>query len=322
MDVILRVLFGQRLDATVVQGASAAIQQLEAQGMRMMFWPWVPPAWLPFPGRRATWRARDLLRGLVRGHIQARHSAGVAAQGHSDLLATMLQAEDLAPELGQSSAQQRHLSAQEVEDNCMAIFLAGHDTSATALAWWMGLMAEHPQAAERARAEVLAAWAGLGQGPGQGVALTPELLGRMPWLEATLKEAMRVRPAIAAPFMRQAQKAVNIQGLQLRAGDCVSMPIWEMQHDARYFPEPEAFRPERFMPGAPEIPRGAWLPFGAGPHVCIGQHFAMTELMLSAAHLLAHYQWSSPPGEALPPPHMEIVVKPRTPLWLNISRLA
>jgi cytochrome P450 len=330
MDVILRVLFGERMDKAGVQGASDAIHQLEAQGMRMMFWPWIPPQWLPFPGKRATRQASDLLRGLVRGHIEARRSPGATQPARTDLLATMLLAEDEAPDSAQDAAGQRHLSTQEVEDNCMALFLAGHDTSATALTWWMGLMAEHPQAAERAREEVRAVWGEVGGEAGLGrpsdAALTPEQVRRMPWLEATLKEAMRLRPAIAAPFMRQAQKPVNIQGLSLQPGDCVSMPIWEVQRDARLFPEPEAFRPERFLPGAPEIPRGAWMPFGAGPHVCIGQHFAMMEMMLIAATLVDQYRWCLEPGDSLPKPHMAIVVKPervlRLRIWLENARPA
>jgi cytochrome P450 len=228
-----------------------------------------------------------------------------------------------------------------VEDNCMALFLAGHDTSATALTWWMALMAEHPEAAERAREEVRSVCTGRLRGapttleptmeplapkplmpePLMPEPLTPDELGRLPWLEATLKEAMRLRPPIAAPFMRQAQKAVNVQGLQVQAGDCVSMPIWQVQLDARWFPEPLAFRPERFMPGAPEIPRGAWMPFGAGPHVCIGQHFSMMEMKLIAAELLARYQWRLADGEPKPEPYMNIVVKPRLPLHLVVQRL-
>lgn len=318
MDVMLRVLFGERMDKALVQGASDAVHQLEVQGMRMMFWPWVPPQWLPYPGRSVTRRARGRLRGLVRRHIEARRSAGAAQQARRDLLAMMLQAEDPTPDAAQDATTQRHLNAQEVEDNCMALFLAGHDTSATALTWWLALMGEHPQAAERAREELRAVW----DGQDSGAAITPEQLARLVWLEATLKEALRLRPPIAAPFMRQAKEAVNVQGLVLQAGDCVSMPIWTVQLDARWFPQPLAFRPERFMPGAPEIPRGAWMPFGAGPHVCMGQHFSMVEMKLIAAELLARYRWSLTGGEAAPEPVMNIVVKPRLPLRLRFERLA
>lgn len=315
MDVILRALFGERMDPGRLQAVSDAIHQLEVQGMRMIFWPWIPPDWMPYPGRRATWAARDLLRSLVCRHIDARRTqACPQGAGSPDLLQMMLQAQDDSATAGS----QRHLDAAEVEDNCLALFLAGYDTSATALTWWMGFMAEHPEAAERARDEVRAAW-GL---QGLPVAPAPEHLSRMPWLEATLKETLRLRPPIPAPFMRQVRRDVNLLGYRVPAGDCISLPVWEVQRDARWFPDPLAFRPERFMPGAPEIPRGAWLPFGSGPHVCLGQHFAMVEMQLIAAALLAGYRWRLPEGRTLPAPRLDIVLKPEAVLELDVEALA
>ena len=111
-----------------------------------------------------------------------------------------------------------------------------------------------------------------------------------------------------------------MHGVVIRAGEVVSMPIWQMHHDPRWFPEPEAFRPERFMPGAPEIPRGAWMPFGTGPHVCIGQHFAMVEMTLLAALLLAQVRWAFEPGDDLPAPRLDIVLKPERPMRLRVWR--
>lgn len=316
MDVILRVLFSQRMPPEHVQGVSDSVRQLSMQGMRMLFWPFIPPAWFPYPGRRATVRSQRLLGSLIGAHIAARRRANKAlpADASQDLLGVMLASED---ETSVDTADAlRRLSTQEVEDNCMALFLAGHDTSATAITWWMGLMATHPAAAARARQEVFAA---LGPTPCD-VAMTPAHLMRMPWLEATLKEAMRLRPPITAPFMRKAQQDVAMHGVVIRAGEVVSMPIWQMHHDPRWFPEPEAFRPERFMPGAPEIPRGAWMPFGTGPHVCIGQHFAMVEMTLLAALLLAQVRWAFEPGDDLPAPRLDIVLKPERPMRLRVWR--
>lgn len=314
MDVILRVLFSERMAPDRLRSVSEAIGQLEVQGMRMIFWPRIPPDWMPYPGRRAVHAARDLLRGLIRGHIRSRRAQGGApGAGPPDLLQVMLQAQDDDATPGTD----RHLDAGEVEDNCMALFLAGHDTSATALTWWMGFMAEHPEAAERARREVRDVW---GE-DGVPAAPAPEQLARMPWLEATLKETLRLRPPIAAPFMRRARRDVDILGYRVRAGDCVSLPVWEVQRDARWFPEPLQFRPERFMPGAPDIPRGAWLPFGSGPHVCLGQHFAMVEMQFLAAALLTRFGWRLPAGHALPAPRLDIVLKPETLLEVDVEAL-
>ncbi len=318
MDVILRVLFSQRMQAEQVENLSASVRNLAQQGMRMLFWPFIPPAWFPYPGRRVTERSKALLGKLIVHHIQIRRFATQTStpETKADLLDVMLQAKD---EDAIDTTCQGLLSAQEIEDNCMAIFLAGHDTSATALAWWMGFMAMHTEACERARQEVLEVL-GL-EHASDTIPLTPEYLSRMHWLEASLKEAMRLRPPITAPFMRQAQQDTEIHGVHLRAGEMVSMPIWQMHHDARWFPEPESFKPERFLAGAPAIPRGAWMPFGAGPHVCIGQHFAMTEMMMLAALLLLQVRWSFKDGDSLPKPHMDIVLKPERPILLRLEKI-
>lgn len=318
MDVILRVLFSQRMPASQVESISASVRQLAQQGMRMLFWPFIPPAWFPYPGRKLTVHARSLLSKLILHHIQARQTASPATMLNNapDLLTVMLHAKD---EEAIDGLAECLLSAQEIEDNCMAIFLAGHDTSATALAWWMGFMAMHPEACERAREEVSDVLKF--QHASHAIALTPEHLTRMPWLEATLKEAMRLRPPITAPFMRQAQEDTTLQGISIKAGEMVSMPVWQMHHDARWFPEPDAYKPERFLAGAPGIPRGAWMPFGVGPHVCIGQHFAMTEMMMLAALLLTQVRWAFEAGETLPEPQMDIVLKPSRPIMLRTWRL-
>lgn len=318
MDVILRVLFSQRMPPAQVASISASVRQLAQQGMRMLFWPFIPPAWFPYLGRRNTVRSRALLSELIIQHIQTRRTTHQTTTPDTaqDLLHVMLDAKD---EDAIDGMPERLLSTQEIEDNCMAIFLAGHDTSATALAWWMGFMAMHPAACERARREVLDV---LGtQGTSSAITLTPEHIAHMPWLDASLKEAMRLRPPITAPFMRQAQHDSDIHGVHIRTGDMVSMPIWQMHHDARWFPDPKSFNPERFLVGAPEIPRGAWMPFGTGPHVCIGQHFAMSEMKMLAALLLVQVRWTFNTGDSLPDPHMDIVLKPERPILLKVEKI-
>ena len=93
-----------------------------------------------------------------------------------------------------------------------------------------------------------------------------------------------------------------------------------MQRDPRWFEEPDAFRPERFDPGCghPEIPRGAWMPFGAGPRVCLGSHFALTEITLVAAMLLQRFRLAPVPGAAPPEPVLNITLRPKQPLQLRL----
>ena len=92
--------------------------------------------------------------------------------------------------------------------------------------------------------------------------------------------------------------------------------------DHRWFPDPEAFRPQRFMPEAPAIPRGAFMPFGAGPHFCIGQQFAMVEMAVIAAQLIRRYDVAFESGTTLPCPQVDLVLKPKEMLRLRFTARA
>ena len=98
------------------------------------------------------------------------------------------------------------------------------------------------------------------------------------------------------------------------------IPIWSLHRDRRWFPAPEAFRPERFLPGAPEIPRGAFMPFGVGPHFCLGQQFAMVEMALVAGALIRDYDLAPDAGAPLPEPRVDLVLKPEQPIAVRLTR--
>lgn len=311
MDVILRTLFSTRADADV-HAASEATQTLSATAMREMFWPMTLPDWLPLPGKAAKRRALRSLRELVGRHIRARHAAGSGAP-QDDLLAMLLALRDETT--GEA------LSEAEVFDQCMVSFQAGHETSATALLWWSRLLADHPQAAARAQAEVDAVLGSREPGPDD--------LPALPWLTATLKEAMRLYPPIAALMTRRATHDIELGGWLIPRGTMLRITPWVLQRDARVYERPDAFVPERFLAdaaasapsGVRTFPRGAWMPFGTGPRVCIGQHFAMLEMTLVAALLLQRYTLALPDGAAAPPkPVLNVTLRPEGGVRLRLTR--
>jgi cytochrome P450 len=175
-------------------------------------------------------------------------------------------------------------------------------------------MAANPKAAQLAREEVDRVLLGR----------TPcfEDLPHLEYLSQTIKETLRLYPAAPALMSRQTTEAIEVAGLTIPAGALIRLTPGVTQRDARWFPEPEAFKPERFAPGAPEIPRGAYMPFGAGPRVCLGSHFAQTEIMLIAALLLQRYEIQAVPGEAAPRPVLNITLRPAQPLRLRLLRRA
>jgi cytochrome P450 len=304
MDVILRTLFSDRVRPQDSTQAAWATQTLSETAMREMFWPKTLPDWLPLPGKAAKRRAIQSLRQLVGRHIAARRAD--AGSSREDLLAMLLALRD--DETGQG------LSEAEVFDQCMVNFQAGHETTATALLWWSRLMAEHPHLAQRAQEEVRVALSG--RTP------CPDDVPALPWLTASLKEAMRLFPPIGALMTRRTTQAIQLGGWTIPQGAMLRITPWQLHRDPRSFPEPHAFRPERFLPDAPPHPRGAWMPFGAGPRVCIGQHFAMLEMTLLAAMLLQRYRLALPDDAPPCEPVLNVTLRPKNGLRLRLHRLS
>jgi cytochrome P450 len=302
MDVILRTLFGQQLEGEA-EAAIEATRVMGETGMREMFFPITLPDWLPLPGKVAKRRAMRTLRGLVGGHIQRRRALPDAAQGN-DLLSRLLALRD--EETGEA------LSEQELFDQCIVSFQAGHETTATALLWWSRLLAAHPQAAARAGEEVDAVLAGRVPGAEDAAAL--------PFLTATLKEAMRLYPPIAALMTRRTTREITVGGWTIAAGTLLYVTPWVLHRDRRWWPQPSEFRPERFLPGAPEVPRGAYIPFGVGPRVCLGQHFAMLEMVIVAAMLLQRYEMELLPGAVELEPVLNVTLRPKGGVRLKLRR--
>lgn len=305
MDVIMRTLFSSRAHADTVAAAADATQVLSQAAVQEMFWPASLPDWLPLPQKRAKRRAMQVLNALVDGQIARRLAQPPEQRCTEDLLAMLLSVRD-----DDGSG----LTTAELHDQCMVMFQAGHETSATALTWWSGLMAAHPEAMARACEEVDRVLSGRDPGAADAV--------KLPFLAATLKEAMRLYPPAAALMTRRVRRSFSLAGRTVPAGTLLRITPWVIQRDARWFEQPEAFRPERFLHEDPAQPRSAWMAFGVGPRVCIGQHFAMLEMTLVAALLLQRCTLAPMPGQALPRPRMAVTLRPSSPLRLRLRRRA
>jgi len=307
MDVILRALFsyqGSREEADAVSDASSALTR---QMMRQAFWPFVPPEWLPYPGRSEKWKSLAIIRNLIIRQIEERRRcAATGRQVGCDILDLLLAAhEDGARARGVG------LSDEEIVDNCVGLFGAGRITSATALTWWIGLMAIHREIAQRVREEVRGA---------QAACKSDGEVASLPFLSATIKEALRLYPPSTATFTRKALQDIEVDGEVIKKDSVVAIPIWVFHRDERWYPDPEEYRPERFMPGAPALPRRAFMPFGAGPHFCLGQHFAMMEIALIGARLISDFELSLDARTTLPEPIVDLVFRPREGLGVQFVR--
>lgn len=302
LDVILRTLFGQH-QVTDARPVAQAIQTLSRYGMTQLFQPFSWPMWMPLPTVRRARSALHTLNKVISQHINAQQTH--ACEDGKDLLTMLRLTRD--PEHPTQG-----LSAQELHDQTMVMFQAGHETTATALTWWCGLIARHPEVGQRLQEEVDTVL--------QGQAPTPTTLPQMPWLQASLKEALRLYPPAALLFTRRTCKDVKMGPWHLPKGHLIALTPYVIQRDARWFESPEVFKPERFLPGAPDAPRGTWMPFGTGPRVCIGQHFAMLEMGIIAAMLLQRFHLAWPHQAQWPAEDLAFTLRPATAMMLNLKR--
>jgi cytochrome P450 len=171
-------------------------------------------------------------------------------------------------------------------------------------------MASHPECARRARDEVDAV---LGSRE-PGFADLPELA----YLGNTLKETLRLYPPAPALMSRRTVQDLQIGRWTVPKGSLIRITPWVVHHDDRWHPDPERFDPDRF--NDPAAPRGAFLPFGAGPRVCIGNNFSMAEMTLIAAMLLQRFELKLPPHAEPPVPEVNVTLRPARGLRLVLER--
>jgi cytochrome P450 len=192
-------------------------------------------------------------------------------------------------------------------DNAGTFYLAGHETTANAVAWSLYLLSEDQDAQERARGEALAALAG-------DPAALPE---GAPWLRQVLEEAMRLYPP-APRFDREAAGEDLLCGERIRRGDIVTVMPWLMHRRPALWRDPDVFDPERFSPEAKaRLHRFQYLPFGAGPRVCVGARFATMEAMIILAYWLAARRFA--PSARPVEPVGGVTLRPAGGLWLQAS---
>jgi cytochrome P450 len=267
-----RSILGLDLDARSDQIAQPLQTALSYVADRAMS-PLRAPGWLPTPARR---RARNASRTL---HELA-HDILLGCRRDPDRDAPLVRAlmNAVDPETGRS------LSDAEICDELIVFVLAGHDTTATTLTYALWQLGRHRHLQDRVRAEVHA----LGQaGP------TPDDLPRLTYTTQVLREALRLCPPGGA-VSRAAVRDIEVDGYRVEAGSILAYGIWAVQRDPALWPDPLTFDPERFGPDrAKQIDRYQYLPFGAGPRSCIGDHFATLEAILALATIIGRCEISA-----------------------------
>ncbi len=249
-------------------------------------------------------------RAVIARMVADRGGPGATPWGGDgdDVLSLLLGAVD--PDTGE------RMTEQDVQDEVLTLLLAGHETTTNALSWAFALLAHHPGAEARLRSELDEAYAA-------DPAPTPlEIAGR-PWLTACLDESMRLYPP-AWLILRHTDRAARLGGHDLPAGSTLVISPFVTQRIPALWPDAEAFRPERFAPAgtahpARRRPQTAYLPFGGGPRLCIGEHFALLEARIVLA--VVSRDWSVQPAQAAFPAYQpRITLGPKGGLSVRVER--
>ena len=226
---------------------------------------------LPSPTMRRYRRVESDLNRVIAGMIAERRVAGATGD---DLLSLLLRA-------GEDGA---GMSDEQVRDEALTLFLAGHETTAIALTWTWWLLSQNPGAEARLHEELDRM---LGERP-------PAIddLPSLPYTQAVVSESIRLRPPAWA-IGRTTVADVSVGGHPIGTGSIVVVSPWLLHHDPRWWPEPDVFRPERWLAGDPGRPRFAFIPFGGGPRVCIGEPFARLEAAMLLAAIARRWRFAS-----------------------------
>ena len=294
LEIAAETLFGTSVTrdvADIEQSTNVLMAEISARLRRPIF----IPDGIPIPGNLRYRRALRRIDQLVARIITERRLSG---EDRGDLLSLLLLARH---ENGEP------MNERQIRDEVVTMLLAGHETTALALSWTCYLLSRHPAVESSLAAEVREV---LGT---RSPALSD--LASLSLCEQAISEAMRLYPPAWA-IGREAIDACEIGGYRVPVGMTIFISPWVLHRDSRYFDDPGEFRPDRWASGlAKQLPRFAYMPFGGGPRVCIGNRFAMMEAVLILATIVQHFVLEA--QNERPEPFPSITLRPKGGVWLR-----
>lgn len=296
-EIISRTLFSNDVTMQYTRMSEALTLYLDTQGRVDVLRTLGLPNWFPTPnnlrarGPLAFFR-RELLGLIARRREQLKDGSG---QVPNDFLTMLLTIRD--PEGGALFGE------KQVFDNVMTFIFAGHETTANALAWTLYLLSQFPDADARVADEV---------------AKAPDT-DTLTYTRMVLEESLRLYPS--APIIsRDSIGADVVGGVAIRPGTSIMISPWVLHRHSTLWDDPDYFDPERFSPGRRErIPRFAYIPFGAGPRICIGMGFSMQEALIILAAILKRFRLELVPGHPVEP-QARLTLRPKHGLKMRVWR--
>jgi cytochrome P450 len=298
LDIISRAMFSSDVQGAASQ-VSRHIHVLNDYALRMLRNPllFLLPKHIRLPGTWGPVGSLNALNKIVANIIQSRRKN---PEAHDDLLAMLLNA--CEEETG------RGMTDQQLRDEVMTIFVAGHETTANAMAWLLYLVSKHPEVEEQLLAEINK----------NADPLTPANIQTYTYTRQVIEESLRVFPSIWS-IGRRCTEADSLGGYDIPVGMNVVTPIFYFHWSERFWKSPEKFDPSRFTPERrPSADQMIYFPFGAGPRSCIGNHFAMQELLIMSIHFYRRYRFALEPNFKVEPDPL-ITLRPKHGLHITLA---
>ena len=299
-DVIFRALFSIPIEDQMAAEVFHAFRDYQRTQPILNLAAFLPmPGWMPRFHKTRTREAALRIRRLITRMTEARAAAIAAGTAPDDLATKIMVTAD--PVTG------ARFETAEMVDQVAIFFLAGHETSASALGWALYLLATHPEVQDRVAIEAA------------GLTPTFNTLSRLRLTRDVFREALRLYPPV--PMMvRETTCPEDFRGRAVAPGAQVVLSSWHLGRHERIWEAPDAFDPDRWgRDETKQAARDGWLPFSAGPRVCTGAGFAMAEGVLLLAHLLRAYRFSAIEGR-VPVPVAHLTVRAKDGIWLRVVR--
>ncbi len=298
LTVIIKAMFSADIDDKIL-----SLSRAFNVASKFMLWRsqqmWAPPLSVPVPRNVEYNRAFKVLNETIYPLI-----ADARKNPKDDLLGMMLEMRDADTGEG--------MTDQQARDEVVTIFFAGHETTAASMTWAFYLLSQHPEVEERLRAELKSVLGGR----------TPTFadLPKLTYMQMVINEILRLYPA-AYLFAREAVTDDVIDGFSIKANTLIFITPFITHRDPKYWNEPEKFDPERFTPeNVASRPKHVYYPFGEGPHVCIGNNFAVMEMQLILAAALQRFKLTLDPAQkiAFKP---EATLRPKYGMKMRVATL-
>lgn len=299
LKIVSKSLFGSDVEHLVEKVSHNLDIVLEA-AMKRIKNPLHPPVWFPTPSNFVEKKGMNALIEVVSGIISKRRNDTTQKD---DLLSMLMEAKD--EETGEQ------MSDKQLLDECMTIFLAGHETTAVGMSWLIYCLIENPEVADKLYKEIDEVLEG--RNP------TIEDLRNLSYTKLVVDESLRLYPP-AWIIGRRSLEVDHFKGYEIPADSNVLFPTFAVQRDPRWWDEPDKFIPERFSKeNSSKRHKYVYFPFGGGPRLCIGNNFALMEMQILTVVLMQRFKFKLKEGFE---PELDplITLRPKTGMWVNVEK--